>query len=634
MKKTHLLAGAFCAALLAAAYFGFGGDGMAPEGRYSRVVLVGIDGMDPAVMSKLMAEGGLPNFKRLADAGTFIRLNTSLPPHSPVAWTSIATGRNPGKHGIFDFIIRDPKTYTPLLSLSKVSGGLSGTEYGSYVSADPFWRITSNAGVPTTVIRWPVTFPPEGVRGNMLSGLGVPDIRGFLGGYAYYTSADDGKSDKASNRFVRVNVTGGAVDTEVWGPKTAKGGAVVDVSAPLGVKLSADGKSAVISVDGADYPVESGGWSGWVRAKFKVGMFKSVYGTFRAYLLGTDPFRMYVTAIQIDPENPVVPISKPDGYSAELAREIGPYYTLGMPEETDGYVEDRLSKGAFLAQIGQIEGEREAMFWEGFNASPKGVYAFVYDSSDRLQHVSWAWKAMGGGQLEVDDAVVEYYLHKDRFLGELLDRIDAGTLLLVISDHGFTSFERSVSMNRWLVENGYMTLREEPPAGEDGALFEYVDWGKTKAYSLGFNSVYVNSKGREGQGIVEDGDVVAAEIASRLEGLIDPKNGKNAVKKAYLGKEIYQGPKSGEAPDIIVGFNPGYRMAWQTAVGGLTPQVFDDNTKRWNGDHLIDPSFVPGCLFTNAKLKASSASQLDIAATVLDAEGVAVPQDMDGRSLL
>jgi predicted AlkP superfamily phosphohydrolase/phosphomutase len=238
--------------------------------------------------------------------------------------------------------------------------------------------------------------------------------------------------------------------------------------------------------------------------------------------------------------------------------------------------------------------------------------------------------------LKVNDAVVSYYEGKDRFIGEVLSKLDGKTLLLVISDHGFTSFERSVSMNNWLVENGYMKLTKEIKDGDDGVLFKYVDWSQTKAYSLGFNSIYINLKGREGKGIVEpaEREQVVKEIVAGLDGLTDAKYGKKPVSRAYRREEVYTGDYVKDAPDIIVGFNPGYRMAWQTAIGGFSSQTLEDNTKKWNGDHLVDPNFVPGVLFSNVKIKRTNVSQMDVAPTVLEAVGVKLPADMDGVSLI
>jgi predicted AlkP superfamily phosphohydrolase/phosphomutase len=639
MERRHLIGLVAVAIMVAAAiYLTYSGADMARSSRYKRVIVIGVDGMDPRITKMLMDEGRLPNLQMLAKNGSFMRLQTSYPPNSPVAWTSIATGSNPGKHGIFDFIRREPRTYMPQLSLTKSNGGLSGTYYESYISADPFWRLTTNAGIPTTVIRWPVTFPPEAVKGSMLSGLGVPDIKGFLSGYTYYTSRPGDKTEKSSNRVVVVDGKASEIVTQIWGPKTSKGNEIVDVTAPMSIKVSSGDKSARLTVNGLGYDAIEGQWSGWIRAKFEAGMFRPVYGTFKAYVVSTDPFCMYVTAMQIDPENPVVGISKPDGYSADLATQVGDYYTLGMPEETDGYIDGRLDKNAFMYQIADIEGERDRMFWKEFKSfmsGKGGVFAFVYDSSDRVSHVMWNWNALAGGNLTVSDEIVGYYEGKDRFFGQVLDGIDKETLLLVISDHGFSSFQKGFSMNRWLVDNGFMSLKSEPPQGDDGALFQYVDWSKTKAYSLGFNSIYVNLRGREGKGIVDakDKENTAGEIIQKLQDYKDAE-GKSPVYRAYKSSDIYSGDHVGDGPDVIVGFYPGYRMSWQTAIGGLSPQVIVDNTKKWRGDHLVDPSFVPGVLFSNARLGREEASQMDVAPTILEALGMSRPDSMDGKDLL
>jgi predicted AlkP superfamily phosphohydrolase/phosphomutase len=648
-KKRNFLIPAAAGAILilAAVYFtstgainfpSLGGPQM-EDAKYQKVIVLGIDGMDPGITDQLMAEGKLPNFKRLSESGSYISLDSSYPPHSPVAWTSIATGSNPAKHNIFDFIRRSEGSYLPKLSLAEESYSHFGTEYSSYVKTDPFWRITTNSKIPTTVIRWPVSFPPERIEGDLLSGLGVPDIRGFLSGYTVLTEKELTEKDRSSKKVYAVSRNGNVIEASLFGPekRTKEGTARIEV--PLKITLS--GSSAEILADGKTYTVNEGEWSGWIRVKFKAGTFKNIYGIFRVYLTDTEPFELYVTTIQIDPRNPWTPISAPEKYSANLAEEIGDYYTLGMPEETDGLVDEKLDDQAFLEHINQIETERDKMFWkefEEFNKRDVGVFAFVYDSSDRVQHVFWDDKLLTEAKtetIELNPAVVNHFVKKDELIGRVLDQTDDDTLIIIVSDHGFTSFERGVSINTWLVENGYMTLKQDIPEGEDGALFKYVDWSKTKAYSLGFNSLYINVKGREPQGIVnaQDREKVAAEIATALEGLTD-SNGKKPVNKAYKREEIYNGPLMDNSPDIIIGFSPGYRMAWETAIGGFTKDVIYDNTKKWDGDHLVDPKFVPGVLFTNAKISKTSASQLDVAPTVLDAVGITVPASMDGKSLL
>jgi len=207
---------------------------------------------------------------------------------------------------------------------------------------------------------------------------------------------------------------------------------------------------------------------------------------------------------------------------------------------------------------------------------------------------------------------------------------------MIFSDHGFTSFERAVSINRWLVENGFMILIDEYDGNDEGALFKFVDWSKTKAYSAGFAGIYINFKGREGQGIVEESEKeeIVNDIIKKLEDFKDPKNNKKVVTHAYKKEEIYHGDYVKNAPDIVIGFEPGYRMSWQSAIGGLTPEPIIDNLKRWNGDHIVDPLHVPGVLFTNFKVNNGNPGLMDIAPTILNILKIDVPEEIDGKSLI
>ncbi len=583
-----------------------------------RVLFIGLDGMDPQVTRSLMADGKLPNFADFE----FSELKTGYPPHSPVSWTSIATGCNPAKHNIFDFIGRDPKTYTPELMLFDSHGSVSGTKYSSHVRGTPFWRLSSKKGIATSVIRFPLTFPPEEVNGRLLSGLGVPDIKGFLSSYVFYTTEDE--KDK---KVVNVVMKGDLVETYVSGPKTRKGNDILDIRAPMHIDIS---KKVTLHINNKKYEIGEKEWSDWMRVEFKIGAFQSIHGLCRAYLLSLNPFRMYLTTVQIDPDKPLFPISYPQDYSKELAKEMGPYYTLGMPEETDPFVDGRIGAKVFLQQCAHIEEQRDKMFWSEFDKFKGGIYAFVYDTSDRIQHVFWNNRLLEGDRLAISPEIEDYWVKKDAFLGKVVEKISSDTTLLIASDHGFTSFERAVNINRWLVDEGFMKLTKDIK-GDEAPLFEHVDWARTEAYSVGFNSIYVNLKGREAQGIVENRDGLVAELASKLEKLKDPKFGKKAVNKAYAREEVYSGPYLENSPDMIIGFNPGYRMAWQSAIGGFTDKVIFENERRWNGDHLVDPCFVSGVLFSNKKISSKKPHQMDIAPTILDI--FSIPHETDGKSL-
>ncbi len=590
----------------------------------SKVLVLGIDALDAELMEKMMDEGKLPNFSKLKDAGGYARLLSTIPPETPVAWSAAATGTNPGGYGIYDFVGRDAKTYLPKLNLAQLKSGITGPSYVSSMKGTPFWKITSDNGIQTTVIRWPVTFPPDKVKGNMLSGLGVVDLKGYLSSYSFYTSSSGGTENVETGNVVNVTIENGKISTAVYGPVARAGSSSSEVQVPMTVKIGEDKIS--IEISKKRYDVEVGGWSEWMEAEFSVGMLRKVKGIFKVYVNSAEPFSMYMTTVQIHPKDPVFDISYPKGYAGELADRIGLYHTLGMPEETKPVTEGVISEETFLQQVNQIEEERTKMFWHEFSRFESGVLAFAFDSGDRLQHIFWN----SGSMKEVE----EYYIEKDRMLGEILGKIDEDTKLLIFSDHGFGTFNRSVNINMWLVKNGYMTLTKNVTEDDNGELFKYVDWGKTKAYALGFSSIYINLEGREGNGIVrpEEKDKLVDEIINKLTGLED-ENGKSVITNLYVSDKIYTGKFAGDAPDIVMGFSDGYRMSWQGAVGGATPWIFKDNEAKWRGDHLIDRSHVPGVAFANFRMNGDGAEITGIAPTVLELTGMEIPKDMEGKSL-
>jgi predicted AlkP superfamily phosphohydrolase/phosphomutase len=172
---------------------------------------------------------------------------------------------------------------------------------------------------------------------------------------------------------------------------------------------------------------------------------------------------------------------------------------------------------------------------------------------------------------------------------------------------------------------------------EGRSLFADVDWSKTKAYAVGFTSLYLNMAGRESQGVVSPGDEadqLAADIACRLLETRDPQSGDLAVRGVYPTQEIYSGPCVERGPDMVVGFEPGYRASWQTALGAAPHGTIIDNDKAWAADHLVDPSAVPGVLASNVPLHCANPAGVDLAPTILHSLGMPIPPHMDGRSWL
>jgi predicted AlkP superfamily phosphohydrolase/phosphomutase len=346
-----------------------------------------------------------------------------------------------------------------------------------------------------------------------------------------------------------------------------------------------------------------------------------------------------MTALQVDPRQPAFPFTHPDGYGAELAETVGDYHTLGMPEDTNALGDGVLSPDAFLEQCEACTSERERMLWHELDRFDRGLLAFVFDTTDRIQHAFWGTRDPEHPAYDADFAqrygsvIEDAYRRMDAVLGRVLDTTDGRTALLVVSDHGFTTFRRAVHVNSWLIENGYMALTN---SDRDATLFRNVDWGRTRAYAVGFSSVFLNLAGREGKGIVPAAEAAAlrAEVAGRLGGMTDPDTGEAVMARAYTRDELYSGPCLEDAPDVVLGFRPGYRTSWQTAAGGMPAALAEDNCESWCGDHLVDPASVPGILFLDRPTACESPTIGQVAPTVLQLLGVPAPPGMEAEGLL
>ena len=608
--------------------------------RTTRVILIGIDGLDPNILENLMGAGKLPTFSSIRYTGTFRNLETSNPPQSPVAWSTIATGSNPGYHGIFDFITRTTDNYLPIHSTVKVNTRkLLKSRASSFLpvrKGTSFWEVTSHSRVPTTVIRWPVTFPPEKLHGRMLSGMGVLDLRTNIGRYAFYTTEPIRNYADCKGDIISVAPSGRCIKTTIQGPENSE--------VPMEIIIDERQNTANVNIAGCERTLSERELSDWIQVRFRTSPLKYVTGSCRLFLDTIKPeFRLYVSPIQIEPTRPVYPISYPDKYAAELADQIGCFNTLGIPEDTnalnDGYIDD----DTFLDLCDHIMREREKMLWYELDSLKDGLLAFVFDTTDRIQHIYWRTRDPEHPAYDEEytkrrgDVIERYYIHMDGILARVLESVDERTLLCVLSDHGFTSFRRAVHLNSWLVQNRLMALRKPARDEEGDPLFKNVVWEKTRAFAVGFSSIYLNMHGRESKGIVRPGDEaerLKREIASIVKDLKDPKTGRQVIRSVYTKEELYKGPFASEAPDLIIGFEPGYRASWQTAIGGVPPRILDDNMKKWSGDHIVDAQCVPGIFFMNRPTSIQRPRLIDVAPTLLSCFQIDPPDDMEGISLL
>jgi predicted AlkP superfamily phosphohydrolase/phosphomutase len=552
----------------------------------------------------MMKNGALPNFLRLKEIGSYRRLATTNPPHSPVAWAAFATGRNPGKNGIFDFIVRDPRRYCLSLSFSKMKGGKPTRA----IKGKTFWQYLSEGGIPAVVLSCPVTFPPDKICGRILSGMGVPDVAGTEGTFMFYTTDDVVKNSSIGGRISKVKKAHMMI-LNLYGPKIARGGGQPEyLRNPARVTFGKDDDTVLVEHRNKKVELKKGCWSDWQETIFRLGWLRKIKAIFKFYLIDTHPhFKLYISPMNFDPRSPFFGISWPRRYAKELADNIGLYHTQGMPMNTWAVNENILDEDAFLAQAEEILRQKRAIFEFEFKRLKNGVLFAYFEPPDTIQHMFWRYIDPDSPLHEKDLAgryrqtIEDWYKRMDEILGDVMRALSENDSLIVLSDHGFGPFRRAVHINSWLRQNGYLEFKN--PAAESGSeLLKDINWAKTRAYAIGFGAIYINQKRREVAGIVKPGDEAQAlkdEISLKLKRWTDTKDNKPIVYDIYKNEDIFKGEYSKEAPDLYMGFNPGYRASWQTALGATPAELVEDNLKKWSGDHLFDPHFIPGIIFSN-----------------------------------
>lgn len=605
--------------------------------------MLGLDGLEPRLVEPMLQAGELPALSRLREAGAYGRVATTYPAQTPVAWSTFATGVNPGGHGIFDFLRRDPVTCLPDLALNRyeqknkfVPPRAINLRHGT-----PLWDLLGAAGIPSVILRCPCTYPGESMTGRLLAGMGVPDLRGGLGTGTYYTTAD-GVTAGEGERVTRVTFSGGRVRAPLVGPRVPGGGdAVVD----LVIESDPGGKRITVRAGPAAVTLAEGTWSGWLKVKFRLGLLQSVAGMVRFYLPpSSSGLALYASPVNFTPEAPPFPISAPWDYAGELQGDIGAYHTTGMVEDHAALVNGRLDEAAFLAQCETAMEEREAMLDRELARFREGLLFCLFDTPDRIQHLFWRFRepdhpaneGAGAADPAYRHVIEEHYRRCDGIVAKVLEAVGSDCVVIVLSDHGFTSFRRGIHLNGWLQQQGLLVLNPGANPADGGEFLGAVDWSRSKAYALGLGGIYLNRRGREERGILapEDATSTAAAIQSALTGLIDPGSGRVAVRGVKRREEIYRGEYAEDAPDLLALFEHGYRASWTTALGGLGIGVFEDNTRRWGGDHIVDPALVPGVLFMNRPFDSSGGGLEDLAPTILSIFGVAPGPAMEGKNLL
>jgi predicted AlkP superfamily phosphohydrolase/phosphomutase len=639
------------------------------------IFVVGVDGMDPVILRRMMGEGGMPNLAALAREGTFQSLATVNPPQSPVAWSSFVTGMDPGGHGVFDFVHRDPASYHPISSATPPPGDpgpalrffgyvipLSSPEPTNSRGGTPWWDVLVEHGVDVEVYRIPANFPTPPSEAKVLAGMGTVDLRGGYGTYTLYTDAPvENPNPKGDVELVSVQ------DLDLDGtPDTATGvlrgppdqfrlepGQLprrADYLAKgVTIHLAPGGDAAVVEVDGKTALLRPGEWSDWVELGYDalpLGLLP-VSGAVRFYAMELRPrLRIYASPVNLSPAAPVAPITSPDGFVDELFRRLGFFYTKGLPEETDALKDGVFDDDDFVKQVHLVQDDTGRMVEMALERFAPGDATFVYLSVDLHSHMLWRHgdpKHPGAPPhpaFEPEAArhhagdIEGFYRDVDRAVGEIRERLPADTLLVVMSDHGFQPYTRKLHLNAWLRDNGYLVMKPGKATGQ--IVSGDVDWSKTRAYGVGFNGLYLNLAGREAEGIVDPrgAAALADEIAARLEAYRDPAGGVQVVLHADRADEAYAGARRGEGPDLVVGYAAGYGCSDESTLGEITEAVIEDNTSRWSGNHLMAPEVVPGVLLLNRRLASDGHDLTDVTATILSHYGIQPLPDMIGKPIL
>lgn len=663
------------------------GSDVQPE--YPRVVVLGIDGLDPEILGDVIERfpGRMPNFEKLIGEGSGIReLGTSTPPQSPVAWSNFITGRNPGGHGVYDFIHADREHYTPVPGTVKIgeAGAIAlpgrwkfptGGASDSNRSGKAFWTILGENGVPADVWRMPINFPVEpSKKGLSFPGMMTPAVDSAYGEPSLY-STDPPIDSLDDEKVIQVAVRDGVVRTHLLGPGNGFMDGDPRAKVSMEIYVDEEAQAAVVDIDdgAATVVLEPGEWSDFVPVTFDMlplGMM-GMNGIVRFYLRSVSPeLELYASPVNVDPKAPINPVSLPESAAATLAEAIGPYYTQGMAEDVNGLKKRMLTDAEFVRQAMLVYEERNEMLDFALDTYMQdeegGLLFFYYSTIDLCCHMMWrhadrahpfydeavagqdsSWFSGRPGST-LHDVVADLYMKMDPVLGKIRERVGEDTLVIVMSDHGFAPYRRKFSLNTWLLEEGYLVLREgrtrEVPKGQPGYgpvnIFGegVVDWEKTRAYGMGFNALYLNRAGREAHGVVTDAQAPAlvAELRAKLEAVEDPEHpGTRVVLAAVPASEAYHGERLAEAPDLVVGYNEGYGNSDEASMGRIPAHVLSDNVGgTFNGSHLMDPSVVNGVLITNGSLALSDPRLEDLTVEILRRYGIAPDGSMGGRPVL
>ena len=627
-----------------------------------RVIVLGLDGMEPNLIRALIELGRAPNFKKLAEMGSFSTLGTTMPALSPVAWSSFITGMSPGRHGITDFVVRDPKTYLPVFSIFEntepdlvfsvgdIHLPIKGGGPVSRRRGRPFWSYLTERGIPAWVSKAPTNYPVDDTATVAISGMGTPDLADAYGLFSYYTSDPFEDYPGLEGGTVQyVEITDDVVHADLLGPVNSfrtladdsRDPHVNTAKIPFTVYLDRRADGVRLDIQGQTILLKRGQYSPWISVEFELlPIVGAVRGNARFLVKEVGPhFRLYVTPINIDPVQQPDGVVHPADLGSEIARDLGAFWTKGLPCDTKAFDYKVLNDEEYVGQAELVLRERMALFDHLWSRFDTGLFYFYVSSTDQDAHMLWRnMDPTHPLHSEADPRFAGYlmdlYAEMDTLVGKVLPAVDDKTLLLICSDHGFSQFGRQFHLNSWLRHNGWLAVRSGAEKKEETSIFD-IDWSRTAAYGIGFNALYLNLKGREGKGIIERGEdgATTAKLKRELHSVVDDETGRRPIARVYHRDEVYSGPGVGEMAELLVGYAPGYRNSSTSFMGATGSEIINLNPWARSGDHSMARDLVPGTLFSSRPVYATSPDILDLPVTILQWFGIDKPPHMEGGSI-
>ncbi len=624
-----------------------------------RVILLGFDGVEPKIVKSMLEKGNLPNLAKIIEKGIFSNLTSTIPPQSPTAWSSFATCKNPGEHGIYDFLRRDPTKYLPGVALGSLrppefdsQGNLKkDPNFETYRKGTTFWKLADEQGIRCKVLNMPYSYPPDTLKnGLMLSGLGVPDVRGTESLFFVFSNKfteEDLKETISGGMRLKLNFNDSIAEVKIPALRNPAHPKKEFIEANISFKLDKTTKKVNISLPTRTISIGEGNWSDWIEWEFPVTDSYSIKAISKFYINKVgDEVNIYMTCLQFHPRYPYVPFTSPAKYSTELADRYGLYKTIGWNYDTHALRQNVLTEEVFIDDVRRTMQWHEQLMLDELNKDDDWkLLMTMWMATDRIAHLFWRYRDPEHPEYDPEKAKLyagtleETYQIMDRIIGNALKSIRENDWLIVMSDHGFNTYRKGFNLGTWLIREGYLVVEGQnnpETAYNDQSFLVGYDWEKTKAYALGLGSIYLNLEGRERDGIVkkEQAHKLREEIKQKLLKVKDPQTGKPVVSNVY-SCEDFSGGEVSNAPDLILGYYEGYQSTKATAKGSAPKELFEDNKDKWSGDHVAtDYKLIPGIFVSNKNINSSSPHIQDIGISILSYLNLKVPGDLEGKSII